>query len=172
MCARGQIFPSETRESGFPVILTAFPFSFLTRMAQRAGQFRQEVAIHFSSGGPGVFRWRGMAECPSDFPKRWLAPMAAPVTTESLRNFLRFTFKLFCPFLIENDSLQPHTIIPSPCQFVNYRFRSACSAGEKMTETRTSAGWRQTEKDIPVAQIIFFTTSCNEEKGLELVVFG
>jgi hypothetical protein len=40
------------------VILTALPLTTLTRMAQRAWQFKQEVTTHFSSKTPGFFEGR------------------------------------------------------------------------------------------------------------------
>jgi hypothetical protein len=95
MCARGQIFPSEVRERGFPVILIALSLAILTRMAQQAGQFRQDVATHFSSSAWGAFFWRGKAERALGCPIIRLAPTAAPVTTDTLMNVLLFIFNPF-----------------------------------------------------------------------------
>jgi hypothetical protein len=70
------------------VILTALPLTTLTRMAQRAWQFKQEVTIHFSSGTPGFFLPRGWAEWLSNGPSILPAPTAAPLRADTFRNVL------------------------------------------------------------------------------------
>src|SRR5512147_730430 len=86
MWPRGQISPSETLDWGFPVILTALPLTTLTRIAQRAWQFKQEVTIHFSSRTPGFFE--GRAEWASHGPRILPAPTAAPPRADTFRKVL------------------------------------------------------------------------------------
>ena len=102
MCARGQIFPSETCERVFPVIFTTFPLTTFARIAQRAGQFKQDETTHFSSGAFRVFLGRGCAEELSNGPMIWFAPNAAPVNADNLRKVLLFTFNLFCFFSFDS----------------------------------------------------------------------
>jgi hypothetical protein len=82
-------------------------------MAQRAWQFKQEVAIHFSSGTIAFFGGRGWAEGVSNGPSTLLAPTAAPVKADHLRNVLLFIVNPFCSFSFD-PNLPLFFIAPTP----------------------------------------------------------
>ena len=111
MWPRGQISPSETRESGLPAILTALPFTTLTLVAQRVEQLRQEVVIHSSVITPSALSSEGVAGLISGYLIIRLATSAAPVRADTLRKVLlsrlkRSSFSLFGPpvwFLFTGD---------------------------------------------------------------------
>jgi hypothetical protein len=73
------------------------------RIPQRAGQFKQEVAIHFSSRAFREVFCRGKAAVVSDSPIIWFTPITAPANADNLRNVLLFNFTLFCFVSFERD---------------------------------------------------------------------
>jgi hypothetical protein len=80
----------------------------LTRIAQRAWQFKQEVTTHFSSKTPGFFE--GRAEWASNGPNILPAPTAAPPRADTFRNVLLpmvnfFGANFFCSLFPDPDGL-------------------------------------------------------------------